>query len=153
MAMALAAATIILMQQHIQFMKVVNQFSFLRDEAPLINVLMSRIIQRSDAYRIFAGRQGAINGGAAVNTDGKAVWLRFRNPDGTFQQSIIAFDDNAGDGRLNYYVYDGNSWPATPDWTISSLPENVSFSNDTGVLLMTVTGPSQEEITYVGYSE
>ncbi len=153
MALWVASATVVLMKQHVYFMKLINQFSFLRDEAPMINILMSRIIQRSDAYRIYESKASAMAGTGALNTGGTAVWLRYRNPDGSFQQSIIAFEINAGETSLNYYLHNGVAWGASPDWTISSLPEVVTFANDSGVLLMTVTGPNQEEITYVGYSE
>jgi len=153
MSLWVASATVVLMKQHVYFIKAINQFGFLRDEAPMINVLMSHIIQRADAYRIYETKGNAMAGTGAVNTGGKAVWLRLRNPDGSFEQSIIAFEETAGEGSLNYYVHDGAVWGEAPDWTISSLPQDVTFSNDSGVLLIQMTGPNQEEITYVGYSE
>lgn len=153
MAMGVAGATVVLMQQHVSFLRVMNRFNFLRDEAPTINLLLSRIINEADSYRVYPSKTAAINGSGAVNTGGTALWLRFRNPDGTARQSAIVFESVSGEDQLNFYTRSSTGWASSPDWTISSLPTNVTFSNDTGVLLITVTGPENEEITYVGNSE
>ncbi|MCB1230055.1 MAG: hypothetical protein KDN19_07310 [Verrucomicrobiae bacterium] len=153
LAMGVAAATVVTMQQHVNFLRIMNRFNFLRDEAPTINLLLSRIIQEADSYRVYPSKTAAMNGAGAVNSGGTALWLRFRNPDGTFRQAAIVFETIAGDTQLNYYNKGASTWPVTPDWTISSQPAQVTFANDTGVLLITVTGPENEEITYVGNAE
>ncbi|MEM9284179.1 MAG: hypothetical protein AAGA96_20365, partial [Verrucomicrobiota bacterium] len=76
----------------------------------------------------------------------------FRNPDGTFDQSIVCFEVRNGEKQLNYYYRDedDNSWNSDPQWTISTKPNMVDFDNSTGLLLVTLTGPKGEEITYSG---
>lgn len=152
-AMALAGTVILMLSQRTAFLRIVNQFTFLREEAPAMNVLLGRILRQADAYRIFPSKSAAISGIGAVNTDGTAVWLRFRNPDDSFEQAMIAFETSTGQEGLNFYHYDGAAWESEPAWTISSMPQNVRFANDSGVLLITVTGRNGEEITYVGSPE
>lgn len=153
LTMGVAATTVLMAGQHVSFLRLVGEFSFLRDEAPAVNLLLSRIIQQSEAYRIYPDKGSAFNGDGAVNAGGRALWLRFRNPDGATEQAVIAFEVADGETGLNFYNWDGASWSAAPAWTISSQPTGVTFSNDTGILLITVRGPNLEEITYVGNSE
>ena len=154
LGMGIMATAIVMIQQHANFNRLIGQFSFLRDEAPMINILMERVIQRADAYRIYGSLADAKTSSNAVNTGGTAVWLQYRNPDGSFREAIISYEvSGGGDGSLNYYNYDGSAWPNTPSWVISSQPDNVTFANKTGVMLITVTGPNSEEITYVGNSK
>ncbi|MCB1063474.1 MAG: hypothetical protein KDN20_11210 [Verrucomicrobiae bacterium] len=153
MAMGVAAAVVVLMQQQVTFQRILNRFSFLRDEAPSISLLVSNIVKEADSYRIFTSKSSAFSGSGAVNTGGNALWLRYRNPDGSIRQAAMVFETVSGESELNFYNHTGVAWPTSADWTISSLPTNVTFSNNSGVLLVTVTGPEAEEITYVGDSE
>lgn len=150
-SMAIAGTVVLLIQQQVSFFRVVNQFSFLRDDAPSINLLLGRIVQQADSYRIFSDKASAMSGAGAVNDDGDALWLRYRSPVGTHRQAIVAFEPV--EGRLNFYNHSGDQWEATPTWTITSTPVDVTFSNQTGVLLISVTGPYGGEVTYVGTSE
>ncbi|MCB1234512.1 MAG: hypothetical protein KDM91_05530 [Verrucomicrobiae bacterium] len=153
LALGIASTSVVMMRQHITFIRFVSEFDFLRDEAPLINMLLARLLPRATSYRIYPSTESAIAESGAINSGGSAVLLRNRNPDGTFQLSVVAFETIDGETGLNLYNHDGNDWPDEPDWTISSKPTSVTFSNDTGVLLVTVVGPSGEEITYVGGAE
>ena len=152
LGMGVASAGVMLLNQNVSFMRVISQFSFLRDDAPTVNLLMGRLIQQADTYRIFPDRGSAVAGTGAVNTNGKAVWLRFRNPDGTFDQAIVSYETVSGVAGLHFFYHDRTGFGSTPAWTVSSKPANVTFANDTGVLLITVTGPNAEEITYSGVS-
>ena len=78
-----------------------------------------------------------------------------RNPDGTYDQAIISFELRGVEKQLNFYYKDKNwnSWPNNPRWTISSEPSGVDFDNTTGILLVTLTGPKGDEITYAGNPE
>lgn len=151
--LALAATVVLLLGQHVSFLRIVNRFGFLRDEAPAINVLLGRILRQTDSYRVYPSKAAAIAGTGAVTRDGSAVWLRFRNPDGSFEQAMIAFEAGEGHPGLNYYLLAGPNWSSEPEWTLSSLPQNVTFANDSGILLVTVTGQNGEEITYAGGTE
>lgn len=153
LAMGVAGAAVVMMQQHASFLRILGRFNFLRDEAPAINVLLSRIVQEADSYRIYTTKASAMAGTGAVTSGGSALWLRFRNPDGTFRQAAIVFETVSGVAQLNYYNRGTTGWPASADWTISSQPTQVAFSNNSGVLLVEVTGPENEQITYVGNPE
>ena len=145
----MAGALLAVVTQQVTLTQLLNRQSFLRDEAPQINLLLSRLFASASSYRIYASADDAFDEANAVNVGGTAVRLRFRQPDGTLEESVIAFEDLNGEVGLNYYTNQG-TWGANPNWTITSKPTAVGFSNDTGVLLVAITGPSQEEITYVG---
>lgn len=152
LAMGIAASVLGLLQQQISFTQILGRFQFLREEAPQINTLLTSLLSGSDSYRIYPSRSYAAAGLGAVTNNGRALRLRFRNPDGSASYAIVAFETVAGKDSLNlYYKPSGQmSWSSTPSWTISSQPTLVNFSNNTGILLVAMTGPNGEEITYAG---
>lgn len=152
MLMVLAAALMLMLQSHVTFMRVLGSYAFLRDDAPQINTMLAGIFGKADSYRVYGSLADAKGDTGAVNTGGTAVRLRFRNPNGTFEQGIVAFETVGGDTQLNYYYNDGG-WNATPNWTISHQPTAVDFEDTTGILIVTLTGPNGEEITYGGTGE
>jgi len=152
LTMGIASAIVGMIQQQISFTRVLGSFQFLREEAPQINTLLTTLINKADSYRIYNSRNNAMAASGAVLTDGRALRLRLRNPDGTAAHAVIAFENLGGRNLLNFYYRNHNeaSWPSTPTWTISSKPSLVDFSNNTGILLITMTGPKGEEVTYAG---
>lgn len=154
MALTLGLATMLvgIMQQQVSFTRMLTQFRFLREEAPNINTLMTTMINKADSYRIYASTGNAKAATNAIRDGGRALRLRLRNPDGTAAHAIIAFENQSGVNRLNYYYRDhsASTWPNSPSWTITSRPALVNFSNSSGILLVTMTGPDGEEITYAG---
>ncbi|HQW28424.1 MAG TPA: hypothetical protein PK529_04520 [Verrucomicrobiales bacterium] len=152
MTLGIAATLIGLIQQQVSFVGLISRFKFLRDEAPQINTLMTTIINKADSYRIYANLTNAKGLTGAIQTGGRALRLRLQNPDGTTSHAIISFETQNGKYRLNYYNlnYGETTWPTTPSWTISSSPSMVNFDNSSGVLLITMTGPNGDEITYAG---
>lgn len=155
MAMGIVFAIVGMMQQQISFNQTLADFRFLRDEAPQLNTLLNNIINKSDSYRIYTNLSDAQSETGAVRSDGRAIKLRFRNPDGTYDQAIVSFETFDGRKQLNFYYKNRNtnSWPSEPSWTISSRPDNVDFDNTTGILLVTLTGSKGDEITYAGNPE
>ena len=155
MAMGIVFAIVGMMQQQISFNQTLADFRFLRDEAPQLNTLLNNIINKSDSYRIYTNLSDAKSQTGAVRSDGRAIKLRFRNPDGTYDQAIVSFETFNGGKQLNFYYKNRNadSWPSDPSWTISSRPDNVDFDNTTGILLVTLTGNKGDEITYAGNPE
>lgn len=153
LTMIISAATVGLIAQEVSFMSLMRAFSFLRDEAPIVNSLVVRVFSQAESYRIYGSKDSAFGGGAGVNTGGKAVWLNFRNPDGTTEEAVVAFEGVPGSRALNYYHKGGSSWGSSPNWTITSIPSDVVFADDTGVLLITLTGPAGEQLTYVATGE
>lgn len=152
MSLGIAGMLVGLMQQQVSFTRMLTQFRFLREEAPNINTLMTTVINKADSYRIYTSTGNAKAATGAVRNNGRALRLRLRNPDGTTAHAIIAFELQGGVNRLNYYHRNSanSSWSNTPSWTITSRPALVDFSNSSGILLVTMTGPDGEEITYAG---
>lgn len=152
MTLGIASTIVGMLQQQVAFVGLVSRFQFLRDEAPQINTLLTTIINKADSYRIYGSTSNAKAATGALQADGRALRLRFRNPDGTTSHAIIAFENQGGRNRLNYYFRAQNqsTWSSSPSWTISSRPALVDFSNTTGILLITMTGPNGEQITYAG---
>lgn len=155
MTLTIAAVLLALLQQQLTFGQALGKFSFLRDEAPQVNTLLTSLTSRADNYRIFTNLDSAKGFTNAVRTGGKALRLRFRKPDGTTQDGIISFEERNGKKELNYYLKEGSAltWSSNPRWTVSSKPSNVVFDNSFGILHITMTGPSGDEITYAGNPE
>lgn len=155
MSMGIAATLIVFLQQQVSLTQVMNRFTFLRDEAPQINTLLTTIINKADNYRIYANLGNAKDATNPVRSGGRALRLRFRNPDGDFDTSIISFEGSNGNNRLNYYFLPSGTttWPNSPKWTITSKPQLINFSNADGILLITITGENGDEITYAGNPE
>ena len=155
MTLTIAAVLLLLLQQQLSFGQAMAKFAFLRDEAPQVNTLLTTLTSRADTYRIFSDLDSAKGFSNAVRSGGKALRLRFRNPDGTTQDGIVSFEERNGKKELNYYLKEGNTtaWSNNPRWTVSSKPSNVVFDNNFGILLVTVTGPTGDEITYAGNPE
>lgn len=152
LSVGIAAAVVALLQQQVSFTRVLSSFQFLRDEAPQVNTLLANLINKADSYRVYANRANAMASSGAVNANGRALRLRFRNPDGTASNAIISFETVSGKNQLNFYFRGPSdaSWPSTPSWTITARPTLVDFSNNTGILLIAMTGPNGEEITFAG---
>jgi type II secretory pathway pseudopilin PulG len=152
LSMGIASVIVGLLQQQVSFTRVLSNFQFLRDEAPQVNTLLANLINQADSYRLYTDRTNAMASTGAVNASAGALRLRFRNPDGTSSNAIISFEELSGKKQLNFY-YRGTSdvsWPSSPSWTITSRPALVDFSNNTGILLIAMTGPNGEEITFAG---
>lgn len=151
MMMILSGTIVTLLSQHVFFMQMYNNASFLSEEAPRINALVSSIVNQADSYFIFSNLTDAQNLGGAtpVTSGGTAVRLTFRNPSGETDESILSY---AG-GTLNYHYKRLGVWSTTPDWVVTSQPKSATFSNDLGLLLIRLVGPEDEVIEFVGTSE
>ena len=152
MSLALSAALLMMLKSHFTFMRMLTSMSFLRDDAPQVNIMLTGILGQADSYRIYESIADAKASSNAVNTGGTAVRLRFRNPNGAYSEGIVDFSTAAGKSQLGYYNFNGG-WPATADWLISQRAAAVTFADDTGILLVTLTGPYGEQITYAGTGE
>jgi len=152
LAMGVAAALIGLLSQQVSFNRILADYRFLRDEAPQVSSLLTNLINKADSYRIYPSLAAAQAMEGAVRSGGRAMRLRFRNPDGSLSHAIVAFETVADAGQLNYYYWDGtgSGWPSSPAWTISRQPTLVEFDNTSGVLLITMRGRRNEEVTYAG---
>ncbi len=153
MLLMLSAALVMMLQSHVNFMRIIGSYTFLRDDAPQVNNMLTGIFGKADSYRIYSSIGNAQNNTGAVNNGGTAVRLRFRNPNGTFEEGIVAFGTADGVAGLHFYNYNGVAWSATPDWTISRQAVAVTFADNSGILLVTLTGPNGSAVTYGGTGE
>ena len=152
LSLGVSGAVVGVLTQHSTFMRILSQFDFLRDDAPQINSVMSRLTGQAVSYRLYANKADAFANTDAVNTGGTALRLIFRNPNGLIDQTVVAFENIGGRDELNLYQFNG-SWPAQKTWTITSKVIGVTFADSTGILEMTLTGPQSEQITYSATSE
>ena len=152
LALGVSSAVIGVLAQHSTFMAMLTQFKFLRDDAPQVNSLMSRLTGQAVSYRLYASKADAFAGTGAVNANATAMRLMFRNPSGALDHAVVAFETFSGTGKLNYYQFNGG-WGTQPDWTITSKPVDVFFDDTSGVFEMTLIGPKSERITYAGTTE
>lgn len=152
MTLGIAAAIITMVQQQMTISSSINRFVFLREDAPQINVLLTNLINQADDYSIHTTTSNAKVGSGAVTNNGRALRLRFRMPDGSFNFAIIAFETVGGKKQLNYYRKDSGdlAWPSTANWVVSSKPDVVNFSNTSGILEINLVGKYGEELTFAG---
>lgn len=153
LSMMAAGTGLAILNQHIVFLRTMQSFEFLRTEAPQINSLVGQAVSRATSYRVHATAVDAFAGIRAVNADGRALRLIFRNPGGSVEQSVLAFESVSGAMQLNFYHHDGVSWSSRPDWSVTRAARDVTFSDTSGILLMTIQGPSAEEIIYAATTE
>lgn len=152
LSLGVAGAIVGVLAQHSSFMTLLGQFEFLRDDAPQINNVMNSLTSQAVSYRLYSSKDDAFSNTGAVNSGASAVRMIFRNPNGSFEQAVIAYETVSGEPQLNFYQNDGG-WEAQPNWTISSKPAAVVFDDTSGIFEMTLTGPNSEQITYAGTTE
>lgn len=153
-AMTLAGASMGMLSQQLSFTRMVQSQTFLLEECPAINNLLSRMLGRVDSYRIYGDVDAAKAGGAAVLTGGNAIVLIYRDSLNRTSRSIVAAE-TLGDGtvRLGVYIFNGTAWGANPDWVISTELADAEFFVQNGVLRVRLTGPNNEQITYSGHTQ
>jgi prepilin-type N-terminal cleavage/methylation domain-containing protein len=148
--LAISTMVLVLFNQQLAFLRIYRAQSFLTEEAPVISVYVSRIIGKSDRFRLHDNLADALANVRSRTTPSPVVVLNFRQPDGTMRASILSFEDRGGGPALYYYVVPITGSLGAPQWAITKRPTNVSFSMNQGVLQMALTGPAGELITYSG---
>lgn len=152
--MALGAAGLMLLNQQISTVRILNEQNFILKEAPSINRTLTSLLNRADAIRLHNNFSDAANPGGGINpvlTDGKTLVAVFRNIDNTVTFGIISEETVSGVTSLNYYFYDPTTTvpvASAPSWIISRNIGGANFSLIEGLFQATLTGPSNEEITY-----
>jgi type II secretory pathway pseudopilin PulG len=150
MGIMTGSLVIALFNQQLAFLKIYRAQNFLTEEAPIISTYVSRLIGKADRYRLHASVSDALGGISPRLTDSPVVVLNFRQPDGSMRSAILSFEDRGGGPALYYYIVPLTGVLGTPQWAVSKLPSNVSFSVVQGVLRMHLTGPAGEQIIYSG---
>ncbi|MEY4484650.1 MAG: hypothetical protein RL693_2102 [Verrucomicrobiota bacterium] len=153
MLIILSGSVVSLLTQHVFFMQLINNSSFLSEEAPRINAMVSSIVNQADSYQIFGNLADAEAGAKPLLNDGTAVRLTFRNPSGVPDECILSFAKVGGaPASLNYHYLSGGAWSAAPNWVVTSQPASVTFSTNEGSLLVRFVGPDGEIIEFAGNS-
>lgn len=153
-AVTLAGATMGMLSQQLSFSRMVQNQTFLLEDCPSINNLLSRMLGRVDSYRIYGDIDAAKAGGAAVLTGGNAIVLIYRDSLNRTSRTIVAAENlNDGTVRLGVYILNGSTWGTSPDWVISTELADAEFFVQSGVLRIRLTGPNNEQITYSGHTQ
>lgn len=139
-----------LFNQQIAFLNMYKSQSFLTEEAPIISMYVSRLVGKADRFRLHDSVQDALSGTNARLTTSPVVVLNFRQPDGTMRATILSFENRGSGPALYYYTVPVTGVLGEPQWAVTKSPTNVQFSMNQGILLMTLTGPLNERITYSG---
>jgi prepilin-type N-terminal cleavage/methylation domain-containing protein len=144
----LGVALVTLVTQHLQFVKVFRQQSFLATEAPQIGNLLGRILNEADHYFVYATKADALGGSAPIMTSGHALRLFFKTPTQETEERLIAVETAGSVTSLKFYGWLADGTPTS--WTITSKIHDAEFLSSQGILNMTLEGPNGEEVTYGG---
>ncbi len=148
--MMLGITLLIMLNQHIQFLRMFQAQSFLASEAPSIGNLVGRIVNQADHYFVYADRSAATGGGNPLLTGGRAVRLFFKAADQTVSERVIAMEPASGNNRAQLRFYGWLADGTERSWTISDKLNDADFISTQGILNLTLRGPNGEEITYGG---
>ncbi len=150
--MAISAIVLLLLNQQLTFYRIYRAQDFLTREAPLINNYLIRVVGSAEAYRLYGTIEDFRNGEDPVMDDAKVLLMRYREADGSTRASLLSFEDpgtGAGSG-LYYRLVPVTGTIGNPDWAVSKQPADVTFSIQSGILRMTLTGPNGEQLVYSG---
>lgn len=150
LGMAIGGMVLVLFNQQLAFINLFKTQNFLTDEAPVINMYVSKLVGRADRFRLHDSLEDALAGNNPRLTGSPVVVLNYRQPDGSMRASILAFQ-NLGSGlALYYYVVPVSGVLDAPQWYITNKVTNVQFTVEQGLLRMNLTGPAGEQITFTG---
>lgn len=150
MGMAISAIILVLFNQQLVFLRFYRDQTFLTEEAPLISMHVSKLVGKAERFRLHANVAEARAGFAPSYSASPVLILNFRQPNGTVRASILSFEDRGAGKALYYYLESPDGSLLTPQWYLSKMPKDVSFSVQQGILRMTLTGPNNEQVTYSG---
>jgi hypothetical protein len=144
----LGVALVVMLQQHITFVRFFKQQTFLTSEAPAIGNLLGRILNGADHYFVYASKDQAMSGGLPILTSGKAVRLFYKTPTQETEERLVVVETLSGKNALRFYGWQQDGTPTS--WTISDKIADAEFLSTQGILSMTLEGPNGEEVTFGG---
>lgn len=151
--LAIAALCLTMLSQYTAFQKMMTRQNFLIEEAPVLNNLMSRMIGRAEAVRIYPNVAAALAQKGAVQDQASAITLVYNNPDGTKAFAVLGLETVGTGKALKFYpmgAAGGVNSTASATWTLSRSVSSVDFRIEQGILRFTLSGPNGESITYSG---
>ncbi|MEI7910411.1 MAG: hypothetical protein WCK77_12300 [Verrucomicrobiota bacterium] len=150
LGMAIGAMTLALFNQQLAFLKIYKAQSFLTEEAPLVSIHVSKLVGKAERFRLHNSVADALAGTNPQSTASPVLVLNFRQPDGSVRAAILSFENRGSGPALYYYVVPLSGVLGIPQWYLTKVPANVSFSVLQGILCMALSGPNGEHITYSG---
>lgn len=148
--MAVAALGLALLNQQLAFLRIFSAQSFLTDEAPLVNMHVTKLVGKAERFRLHATVADALSGLNPRTSNAPVLMMHFRQPDGVTRAALLAFENRGSGPALYYYLVPLSGAPGAPQWHLTKQPRNVAFAVENGILRMTLTGPNGEVITYSG---
>lgn len=148
--MMVAAISLMLFNQQMNFLRIFRAQDFLVREAPLVSNYIVRVMGSAEGYQLFTDMASLQAGDSAVLEDAKVLVLRFIESDGTEKASILSFEDPGTGPGLYYRLVPDSGVVGGPDWAITKEPLDVTFAVEQGILRMTLSGPNGEELVYSG---
>ncbi|HCN27452.1 MAG TPA: hypothetical protein DIT64_01410 [Verrucomicrobiales bacterium] len=146
--LVLGSSMVVMIQQHVTFMRFVQQQNFLAEEAPRTGRLIGRLFDQADHYLIYDDLDAALAGAPPVIFDGRAARLFFKSAAQTVESRVIYVESGGSSALLRFHHTHPDGSDAS--WTISDRIQDATFAADQGILTLTLHGPSGEEITYGG---
>jgi len=151
--LAIAALCLTMVTQYTTFQQMMMRQNFLIEEAPVLNNLLSRMIGRAEAVRIYPNVAAALAQKGAVQDTASAIALVYNNPDGTRAFAVLGLETVGTSKALKFYpmgTAGGVNSTASATWTLSRSVSSVDFRIEQGILRITLSGPNGESITYSG---
>jgi hypothetical protein len=150
LGMSVAALVLALANQQLAFIRIFRAQSFLVEEAPMVSTHVSKLVGKADRFRLHDNLADALTGANPRLGPSPVLVMNFRQPGGGMRASILAFEERGEGGDLNYYVVPESGPPGDPEWSITRRAADVTFSVESGILRMRLTGENGEQITYSG---
>lgn len=149
--LALGVAMLVMLQQHISFMDLTRQQSFLTNDAPQVGHLVGRLFAKADHFFVYESRAAAASGASPVLSNGRAARLFYVTADGrTREQWLVAETVN---GRTALVCRTPRADGTEFAWTVCTGLGGAVFQCEEGVLGVTLNGANGEQISYYGGSQ
>jgi hypothetical protein len=150
LGMSISAIILVMFNQQLAFLRFYRNQTFLTEEAPIVSMHVSKLVGKAERFRLHANVAEARAGFAPTYAASPVLVLNFRQPNGTVRASLLSFEDRGAGKALYYYLESSDGTLVTPQWYLTKMPKNVSFSVEQGILRMTLVGPSDEQVTFSG---
>ena len=144
----LSSALVVMMQQHVTFLRLCRQQVFLTSEAPTIGNLLNRILNSADHYFVYPSKEEALGNGLPTLARGRAVKLFFKTASQTTECRVLSVEPISTGAALRFYTPVSNTLQSS--WTVTSKIRSASFLCEEGILSVSLVGPNNEAVTYYG---
>jgi prepilin-type N-terminal cleavage/methylation domain-containing protein len=131
MSVIIAGGLAGMLQIHMQVMSRTAKYHFLAQDAPFIGLVLTKTIGNAEDYRIYSSGSVARSptGTPSTSLTGSAVRLWMRQPNSTFRQVVVSFEQN---GLYFFLANRSGQFSGTPNWEIAgsqiTMPPSASAS-------------------------